>query len=96
MKTLFFFNASNRVVGVTDIVSSSPEFTVVAPAIDVPPNGEAGVQVVVRPTLFGPRSARLDFKTTLRLQPAAIAQLKVFGGGPDIDAPTVLDFGPVA
>jgi len=59
--------------------------------------GTVKVTVTFKPTLLGPRNARLDFTTSLIKQPAGIEQLKGYGGGPDIDLkPANLNFGRVA
>ena len=59
--------------------------------------GTAKVTVNFKPTLLGPRNARLDFTTSLPKQAAGIESLKGYGGGPDIDLkPATLNFGRVA
>ncbi|MBS1154026.1 MAG: putative lipoprotein, partial [Myxococcaceae bacterium] len=59
--------------------------------------GTAKVTLNFKPTLLGPRNARLDFATSLPKQATGVAQLKGYGGGPDIDVkPSTLNFGRVA
>jgi hypothetical protein len=103
-----FTNLGLKPVSLTELVTSTGDYKVVtAQPVEVPAaardamgalvGGTAKVGVTFKPTLLGPRNARLDFKTSLPKQPSGIEILKGFGGGPDIDVkPSTLSVGRVA
>ena len=66
-------------------------------AVIVPAGGERTLAVACRPVTPGLHEGVLDFRTSLRVQPAGRVQLRCTGGGPDIDVvPAQLNFGEVA
>jgi len=103
-----FSNLGLKPVVVSNLSPSTGDYKVAAPGpVEVPAAtrdgssalvaGTAKVTVNFKPTLLGPRNARLDFTTNLLKQPAGIEQLKGYGGGPDIDLkPANLAVGRVA
>ena len=103
-----YSNLGLKPVVISNLVPSTGDYKVVtAGPVTVPAAtrdganalvaGTAKVAVNFKPTLLGPRNARLDFTTNLLKQAAGIEQLKGYGGGPDIDLkPANLSFGRVA
>ena len=109
-KELTFQNLSMAPVTLSNLRTLSSDFkieqtatTLVVPAatrndtrVLVP--GEVKLPMSFKPTLLGPRSSQLAFATTLTKQPTGAAQLKGYGGGPDIDVKPspIMNVGRVA
>lgn len=97
-KDLTFQNLSMAPVTLSNVRTLSSEFKIEAPTtatIVIPAAsrddqralkpGTAVVTLSFKPTLLGPRTSQMTFSTTLAKQPSGAAQLKGYGGGPDID-----------
>lgn len=97
-KDLTFQNLSMAPVTLSNLKTLSSEFKIEAPTtatVIVPAAtrddqrqlkaGTLAMTLSFKPTLLGPRSSQLTFSTTLTKQPSGAAQLKGYGGGPDID-----------
>ncbi len=92
-----FTNHGARPVQVSNLTASTSEYRVVdSQPIVIPGFHTRDVRVGAKPSSLGPRPARLSFTTDLASQPSGAVALKVYGGGPDIDAPSRLDFGSVS
>jgi hypothetical protein len=84
---------------------NNTEFRIVAAAgqdpgkLSIPGGGKtAELTVGCKPAVLGPRQTQLTFSTNLPKQPSGQLQVKVFGGGPDIQVQPSpnLNFGKVA
>ncbi len=104
---LTFANLGLAPVALRELTTSTGDYKSSVTQLDVPAAtrdlagvlqpGTAKATITFKPTLLGPRNARLDFKTSLPKQTSGIATLKGYGGGPDIDVkPAALNFGRVA
>ncbi len=104
---LTFSNLGLKDVTLTALKTDKADYKVATQPVTVPAAsrdatdelvaGTVKVAVIFKPTLLGPRPARLDFSTNLAKQPSGIVQLQGYGGGPDIDVkPSTLNFGRVA
>ncbi len=103
-----FSNLGLKEVSLTGLKTDKADYKVTTPEPVLVPSatrdamgalvpGTVKVGLTFKPTLLGPRPARLDFSTNLPKQPSGIEQLKGYGGGPDIDVkPPTLNFGRVA
>lgn len=105
-KELVFTNAGLKDVELSQIKSLSPAEFRIVPGSSLDPTkltvtgggGTAKVALSFKPTVLGPRSTQLTFSTSLVRQATGSAQLKGFGGGPEIQvnpSPN-LNFGKVA
>jgi hypothetical protein len=101
VRELSFRNDSCDVIGLTGLKTGSTEYRVVdgganSTGLTVPP-GVRGLSVEFAPAVLGPRNTTLTFQTSLSKQPSGAAQLKGYGGGPELEVtPGQLDFGKVA
>ncbi len=104
-KELVFTNAGNSDVTLSQIATTAMAEFKVVPEMGQDPTklsvpgkgGSAKLVLSFKPSVLGPRSAMLTFKTTLAKQPTGQVQLRGYGGGPDIDVkPANLAFGKVA
>ncbi|MBS1152923.1 MAG: putative lipoprotein, partial [Myxococcaceae bacterium] len=103
-----FSNLGLKPVSLAGLSTSTADYKVVtAQPVEIPAAirdaagmlqpGAAKVAVSFKPTLLGPRNARLDFTTSLPKQSSGTELLKGYGGGPDIDVkPSTLNVGRVA
>ncbi|MFT3836819.1 MAG: choice-of-anchor D domain-containing protein [Myxococcaceae bacterium] len=106
---LTFSNMGLKPVALTNFVTTPnpSDFKIMDTMATVPPAtrdannnlvaGTVDVNLTFKPTLLGPRTAGLKFDTDLPKQPSGIAQLKGYGGGPNINVkPNPVDFGRIA
>ncbi len=98
-QTLTFTNEGEVPVELTNLRSSNAaEVQVSASTLHVPARGgTAQVEVTCSPTALGPRQTTFTFGTDLRTLPAGQVQVRMWGGGPEIEVEPfpLLDFGRV-
>lgn len=95
---LTFINNTSEEVTISAIKAfNNSEFWPSATELQVAPlGGTAVLTIYFKPAVLGPRQTQLTFHTDVAGEASGALSLKGFGGGPDIDVPSSVDFEKVA